>query len=346
MRLTVPLEVLVVVATVLVTASVLLLLGVVGGTAATRFRQRRQARIHRKLQPLLRHVVVDGSELPDAGWWLSRLSWSEQVSQLGDLAKTLSGESRERVVTLAHDTGLLTHAHRWTFSRRWRRRLRAARAITLVGGGESDIPRLLTDPHPEVRAQAADWVAEHGTPDQVAEMLAALDGDPRLNGYTLTDCLYRAGPRAAPALRAFLAQEDVRTPLPALEAGIRIADATLSEPARRWSSASEPAPRASATRLLGAIGDPAALAQVRERLTDEAAVVRAAAADALGRLQHWPAAPDLATALTDAAFEVRRAAGLALRELGPTGLLYLRRTERADDPFAADMARHVLSLPE
>ena len=74
--------------------------------------------------------------------------------------------------------------------------------------------------------------------------------------------------------------------------------------------------------------------------------VRAAAAQALGKLRHWPAAAALAALLRDRAWEVRRAAGFALRALGAPGLLFLRRSLQDTDRYAADMARHVLGLPD
>ncbi|MPZ74334.1 MAG: hypothetical protein GEU74_14105, partial [Nitriliruptorales bacterium] len=81
-------------------------------------------------------------------------------------------------------------------------------------------------------------------------------------------------------------------------------------------------------------------------LDDPDAAVRAAAVEGLGSLGHWPSAPSLSDRLGDPAWPVRRAAGLALRRLGGTGRLYLRRALQADDQFAVDMARQVLDLPE
>jgi HEAT repeat protein len=74
--------------------------------------------------------------------------------------------------------------------------------------------------------------------------------------------------------------------------------------------------------------------------------VRAAAAKALGKLGHWPAASSLASLLRDRDWNVRREAGLALRAFGAPGALFLRRSLSDSDPFACDMARQVLDLPE
>jgi HEAT repeat protein len=74
--------------------------------------------------------------------------------------------------------------------------------------------------------------------------------------------------------------------------------------------------------------------------------VRTAAARALGKLRYRPAAAALATLLRDRAWDVRREVGLALRSLGPPGLLFLHRSLQDADRFAADMARHMLDLPD
>lgn len=344
--MTPPLWVLAVAAAVLAAVSALLLLGLLLGTVVRHWRRRRDDRVHQQLQPLLRQLVVDGSQMESASWWLRRLSWRAQVGQLSELARTLSGEGRRRVTQLAEHTGVLARSHRLTRSRRWHRRLRGARVLTLVGAGETALPGLLGDPHPEVRAQGADWVAVRGTEDDVATMLHTLDGDDQLGRYTLVDCLARAGPRATPALAAFLDRDDVRDPVPALTAATELAGPSFAPVAARWSHAAAPAARAAAVRMLASLGDHAAVDLVRQRLTDEDERVRVAAADGLGRLQYWPAAPELADALGDPVFPVRRAAGLALRRLGATGGLYLRRILRAEDGFAADMAQQVLSLPD
>jgi HEAT repeat protein len=79
-------------------------------------------------------------------------------------------------------------------------------------------------------------------------------------------------------------------------------------------------------------------------LADSDPAVRAAATRALGKLSHWPAAATLAALLRDQVWEVRKEAGLALAALGAPGILFLNRALKGNDPFAADMARHVLDL--
>lgn len=346
MRLELPLETLALIVAGLGAVVVALLAGLVGGTVVARWRRRRLDRVHRELQPRLRQVAVDGSQVRSAGRWLSRLPWRAQVDQLSELTSMLSGASRVRLQQLAAAAGLLDRAQGWVGSRRWHRRLRGVRVLAMVGGGQDVVPGLLTDPHPEVRAHAADWVAQHGTAEDLAAMLTALNGDERLRGYTLVDSLFRAGARASRPVAEFLERDDLDDPVPALTVAASLVDARLAAASMRWVANPDPAARAAAAGVLVALGDAAASERLRALLADDDAQVRAVAADGLGRLQHWPAAGEIAAALADPAFAVRRAAGLALRRQGGTGQLYLRRSLGSPDPFAADMARQVLSLPD
>lgn len=346
MRLELPLETLGLIVAGMAVVVVMLLAGLVGGTVVARWRGRRFERVHRELQPRLRQVAVDGSQVRSAGRWLSRLPWRAQVDQLSELTSMLSGASRVRLQQLAATAGLLERAQGWVGSRRWHRRLRGVRVLAMVGGGQDTVPGLLADPHPEVRAHAADWVAEHGSAEDLAVTLVALNGDERLRDYPLVDSLIRAGPRASRPVAEFLERDDLDDPVPALTVAAELVDARLAAASMRWIAAPDPVARAAAARVVVARGDATASEWLRVWLADEDARVRAAAVEGLGWLRHWPAAPELAAALADPAFAVRRAAGLALRRQGGTGRLYLRRSLNSSDPFAVDMARQVLSLPD
>lgn len=346
MRFELSLETLAVIVGALAAVVVALLVGLVGGTVVGRCRHLRSDRLDRELQPRLHQVVMDGAQVRSASLWLSRLPWRQQVDHLSQLTTMLTGDGRTRIEQLAARAGLLDRAHRWVGSRRWHRRLRGARVFTLVGGGDAHVPELLTDSHVEVRAQAADWVAEHGRADHVAAMLAALDGDRRLRDYVLVDCLVRAGVLASAPVAAFLERDDVHDPVPALTVAASLVDTRLAAAAEGWLAATEPAVRAAAARVVAARGDAAAVERLSGLLADADSRVRTVAVDGLGWLQHWPAVPQLAEALADPAFSVRRAAALALRRQGSAGQLYLRRSLDSADPFARDMARQVLSLPD
>lgn len=343
MTLDVPLSVLVMLVAVLLAAVALLVSWVTVGAVVERMRRRRRDRWTDQLQPQLHALAMGEAGARTPARTLARLPWREQADALAAFVANVAGD-RAAVRALARHTGLLDRADRWQHSRRWHRRLHAVRVLTLVGAGHGTVPGLLADPHPEVRAQAAYWIAEHGDGDAVARVLACLEGDAALGGFVLIDGLSRCGPRASEPLLDFLARDDV-APSAALTVAASLADARFAEPADRWSRCQAPAVRAAAARLLAAVGDAAGTTRLRELLTDDDARVRAASCEGLGDLGHWPAAPDLAAALGDSAFVVRRQAGLALRRCGGTGQLYLRRGLDDDDAFAADMARQVLSLP-
>lgn len=94
------------------------------------------------------------------------------------------------------------------------------------------------------------------------------------------------------------------------------------------------------------LGGEKAVEALTARLDDTAPQVRAAAARALGELGAWTTCSALLRLLGDTSWPVRRESALALRRMGGAGLLTLRRALNATNPFAADMARQVLDLPE
>jgi hypothetical protein len=277
---------------------------------------------------------------------LERLPPARRIDLFAELAPSVAGAPRSALAETAAELGVIARAERWCGSRSWRRRLRGARLLTTLGGGVEAVPPLLSDPRPEVRAQAAEWAAGHGSPDNVRRLTAML-GDPLgLARFTVMDSLIRLGAAAVEPLRDAIAETHGQAAVSALRVGAAIADPRLATTARRRLEDPDPAVRASAVRLAGAVGGDENAAAVVERLSDPADEVRAAAALAHGRLGHWPAAPELAARLADPAWEVRRNAALALRALGAAGELLLGRALREDDRFARDMARQTLDLPE
>ena len=301
---------------------------------------------------------------------LRRLPSDRLLDLFAELVPSLTGAPRLALTEAARKLGVVDLAEQWCRARSWRRRLRGARLLTLLGGGGGVMPALLADPHVEVRAQAAEWAADHPEP-AVARTLVAMLADPRgLARFTVMDSLIRLGPAAHEPLAAAIADgagapDDARAGAAdnarvggadgareggvvaaALEVGAAIGDPRLAGPALARLDDGDPAIRARAVALLAAVGGAEHAATVAGRLDDEAEEVRAAAAVALGRLGHAQAAPALAARLADPSWLVRRNAALALRHLGASGELLLRRALRADDRFASDMARQTLDLPE
>ena len=262
-----------------------------------------------------------------------------------ELAAHLSGTRRQNVHGVAHELGLVSAAEALAGSRFWWRRLRGVRTLTVIGGGEQVVPPLLDDPHPVVRAAAADWAAGHPEAVVIERLLAHLADPSSLCRFTVRDSLLRMRARVVEPLARYLDTHQGAGLEPALDVAAALAAPVFLQPACRFARSPEAQVRARAAELIGAIGGGEAVDALAELLLDPEPEVRSAAADAVGKLGHWPGAVAVARLLRDPSWRVRRAAGLALREMGSPGVLMLRRALRDADPFAADMARQVLDLP-
>lgn len=268
-----------------------------------------------------------------------------QLMAFLEISRNLTGTGKERLRFVAGEVALLDRARKLCESRRWTRRLRGARLLARMDVADPIVEKLLADPHPTVRAQAAEWAAAHPSPTVISAMLTMLADPATQARFAVQDALLRMGAIIAEPLAAFLETHSG----PPAESGLRVAE-SLAEtrflPAALRLSASEDAGvRIAATNLLGAIGDPASAERLTVLLKDSDARVRAAAAHGLGRMQHWQAASLLAVSLRDSVWRVRRDAALALRAIGAPGTLFLRRALKGDDAFAADMAQQILDLP-
>ena len=261
------------------------------------------------------------------------------------MSRHLSGAAKERLSFVAGQVGVVDRARKLCESGRWSRRLRGARILSRLDVVDPLVQRLLLDPHPAVRAQAAEWAAAQPSVPVISAMLKLLADPATQARFAVQNALLRMGAVVAGPLATFLERNSGR----AAEAGLRVAE-SLAEPrfgaaALRLSRTRDVGVRIAAARLLGAVGDAGGAERLIELLEDDDPSVRAAAAQGLGRMQHWKAASLLASRLRDSAWRVRRAAGLALRSVGAPGVLFLRRAIKGDDAFAADMAQQVLDLP-
>lgn len=263
-----------------------------------------------------------------------------------ELATSVSGDGAERIERLVREMGLSDQAARWCQSRLWWHRLRGVRFFDHLGGGGDLVPARLGDEHPMVRAAAARWAAHHPSA-ATAEHLVAMLGDPERHCRLVAeDALTRLGTVATAPLAAYLDRGETPGKELALAAATGVADSRFLWPGLRAAGDSDPGLRAQAATLLAAVAGEQAEQTLRGLLHDPIDPVRVAATHGLGMVGSWELAPELAGALGDRAWEVRREAALALRRLGPGGRLYLRRALTGPDPYAADMARQVLDLPD
>jgi hypothetical protein len=269
-----------------------------------------------------------------------------QVRLFTELVPSISGQSREHLARLAHDIGLVPVAERMARGRDWRDRLHGVRLLAAVGGGASIVPGLLDDPDPAVRAEAVEWAGSNPTPELIDRLVRLLPRTDRYGSFVVRDSLLRVGPDVIPPLARYLERHNGRHAEPALDVAAGVPDVRFAPAAVRLCRDPLPHVRARAANLAGAVGSEEAVGVLQALVDDEDAEVRAAAAAALGRLGHWPSAPVIAPLLRDRAWIVRSQSALALRRLGSPGLLYLRKSLRDEDAFAADISRQVLDLPE
>ena len=268
-----------------------------------------------------------------------------QVVAFLEISQTVTGTGKERLRFVAQQVGLVDRARKLCESGRWTRRLRGARVLSRMDVPDPLVQKLLADPHPAVRAQAAEWAAAQPSEAVISAMLVLLADPATQARFAVQNALLRMGGVVAGQLAEFLESHSGR----AAEAGLRVAE-SLAEPsfgplALRHSRADDVDVRVAAAKLLGAVADAAAAERLMELLSDDESLVRAAAAKSLGRMQYWRAGSQLAERLRDSAWRVRKEAGLALRAIGAPGTLFLRRATKSDDRFAADMAHQVLDLP-
>lgn len=262
------------------------------------------------------------------------------------VAPSLAGAQRLRLTALADELGILASAEARCRSRWWWRRLHGARLCTLLGGGAMAVPPLLDDQRKEVRAQAAQWVAQSHDEELIHRLLRILDLDNGTTRFAVKDSLVRIGRPVVGPLAEHLAVRAGLSLAPALEVALALADPALLPAVLALCTDEVPLVRALAASVAGAIGGGPAVEAVSLMLGDDAAEVRAAAARALGRAGHWPAAPSLFGLLSDASWEVRLQAAVALRTLGTPGMLFLRRAASSGDNDASDAARLMLDLPD
>ena len=288
-------------------------------------------------------AAVDG-EAPDCRALdeLAGLTPSAQIGVFAGVGQSLGGIQKQRLADVATEVGLVHKAEGWCRSRRWGKRLRGARLLTLLGRGDRMVSPLLEDRRPEVRAQTAQWVADHPEPESIERLLAMLSDAETLCRFTVKDSLLRLGRVSADPLLRYISDANGAPAVEALEVAVGIADARFLTPALELCRAADPRTRSLAAALAGSIGGSQATDALTWLLADPDADVRTAAAKALGRLAHWPATATLAECLRDPSWEVRRAAAIALKAMGAAGVLMLRRALTDCDRFAQDMARHAL----
>jgi HEAT repeats len=293
-------------------------------------------------------IVAALVERPDDSLPLAALDGlprAERLRVLGHADAWVTGRQRAALHDLAERAGLLSRADRYCRSWDWRRRLQGVRIYTMLGGGDHVVSRMFDDRRPEVRAEAALWAAEHPEHTIVERLVSLLGDQATLCRFMVKDSLLRLGATAVDPLCDFLVSAKGPAAAVGLEVAASLRDPRLLDAGLRLVESRDDGLRRRAIELLGALGGERAVEMLVSGLHDQCDEVRAVAARALGSGQHWRTAGDLAAALHDPSWAVRHEAGIALRRLGPSGELLLRRMLADDDESARDMARLMLDLP-
>ncbi|MCW3000459.1 MAG: rane protein of unknown function [Solirubrobacterales bacterium] len=308
---------------------------------------RRQDRVEAARRALAQVLAGETPPTTDALRALRSLRRGERLRLLAGYAAVAGGAGPHALASLAEQSGMTHQALAQAHSRRWSARLVGARALTAAGAGADVMPALLDDPHPAVRAQAAEWAATHGDDAVIARLVTHLSDRSPAARFSIQDAVIRLGARATPAVaRQLDLADEGPLAISLLEVAEAVGDPVACRAAGRFLHASDPRARELACLAAARLGDSDTMDDLQDALADPDEGVRAAAARSLGAAGHWAAAGKLRRALGDPGWEVRRASGLALHALGAPGAVLLRQALRDEDRFARDMARLVLELED
>lgn len=328
------------------TLTIVFVVALATSAALARWRRARHERLCTTGREVLARAIAGGT-IDDAGVsTFARLPWTVQQELVHEFGGALTGSGRERLTSLGHRAGVTQRAVSMCASLWWWNRLAGARVLTALDHDAPVMRPLLRDRSAVVRAQAFVWAAGRDDEAIIDELVSRLADPARLCRFTVQDSLLRLGRPAATALRRFLADPDRPGLADALSVARGLGQPELLDPTLALAAHPQGEIRARAAAVLGVLGGERAVEALTRQLDDDAPAVRAAAARALGELGAWTSCTALLRLLGDTSWPVRRESALALRRMGGAGMLTLRRALGAENPFAADMARQVLDLPE
>lgn len=262
-----------------------------------------------------------------------------------ELGAIVRGKSRNRLIALGRELGLVAHFVQALDHWRPADRAQAARDLQLF-----DEPRVvaalrarLADRSYLVRLAAARSLVRLGAIEDLAALIHRLTepggrAPPRTLGRLFRELAPTHGPELVALIRA-----DVPVPIRAHALDALSVAKDIGAIAAIRALASDPAKevRIAGLRTLERLAHPAAARAVRRALVDREPVVRAEAARCAGHLGLEAAVDDLGRLLEDQVWGVRKAGVEALGRLGEGGRAVLLRA-RAEGGAAADLARVVL----
>jgi HEAT repeat protein len=232
-------------------------------------------------------------------------------------------------------------------SRRWWRRLEAARLLGVIGGpGDHALLRaLLRDQHPAVQSVAAASLPRVTDYDSVAYTLDVLPERAlavRLyQSSMLRDTHWHTQPALLQRLRPDAAPRDLEVWIALAET---IGSFRLLQRVLELHDHPEPSVRIAVARALRKFYHPGTPPVLRLMLADDDWRVRAQAARGLATLVDAASVEPLERAMVDRHWWVRFRAALALAQLGERGRAALRRARMGPDRYASEMAAMVSGL--
>ena len=309
-------------------------------------------RAHRiRMEPSLgdaRQAIVEAlsggdAETDRAFSVLSRFSDRYVAEVMLDMAPSVTGTSRSVMVVLGERTGMLRHARIGVRRRRWSTRLYSARVLSAFGVETEELPRLMTDRSPEVRAQAAAWAVIAPKDESLAGLIGLLGDTDGLCRFAAQDALIRIGLPASDSLISALDRVDGEVTQRILEVATAMGDGRFYRPAVELVENPSPETRALAAAVLARTGSPQAGPELVRLLEDPSEVVVLAAAVGIAKLAYWPGCVEIEPLLSHPSWELRRQAGVTLLALGAPGVILLRSAAPGEGP-AAEIATQALQL--
>jgi HEAT repeat protein len=326
-----------------VVLAILLLWFWIHGIVSRRFEQR-AARLVREVRAVFLDALVTGAELAPVVTLVRDMPRRVQIQLFTSLWPTLSGSQRGYLGELARQSKLVDHAITLCSHPRWWKRLSGSRLLTALGSDAPIMFRLISDAHPLVRAQAAEWAGDDPDGRAIPQLIDMLSDPIGVVRYTAQESLLRIGNESVEPLVEAL-ESGRADPAAALPVAAGIASPGLLQATLVMARHERGEVRALAAQTLGAIGAEAGLEPLTDLLGDPEPETRAEAARALGLLGHWPVGKQVSEMLADPDYAVRREAALALKFMGPPGELLLRRIAEGGDERASAMAKHALDTP-
>jgi len=327
---------------VLYSISIALIVATVARGSLRARRERRHARLIRRLRAPVEACVVEGQPMPI-------VPASEQDALLELVLRFMSavrGRDADRLTDALEEQGVTARLLQRVRARpAWRRaqaaemlgqlRLRAA-VPALVGA--------LDDPSEDVRTVAARSLAAIRDPAAVPALAGALADPSRWTLSLVAENLMAMGPSAVPPLLELLAGDEHNVRVAAIQILGEIRDPAATPALIGVLDESDLNLRAQAAAALGKLGGPDAERALLAALDDPQWQVRAQAAKALGRAAHPATAAPLARAMPDDNWWVRVNCAESLARLGAEGRRQLELLTRHDDRFVRDQANAVLDI--